>query len=266
MDDPRQQDLPWTLRAPAPSEWAIDAYVAGEASPEQIARIEQHLAAHPEFQAVLDGRRAGFDALPMANPQAMRARILQAAEARPAAVTAPPRRDWLRWLFGGGALAAAAAAVFLMVRPTEPVSGVPDRVVAKSTSVAMTVFRARDGKVEALVNGDRVQTGDQLRFKPDLSKVDAEGKGHVLVLGVPAQGAPFGYAPAGATRSIPAAALDAEGLFTGSAQLDAAVGVEWAHLIWCPAPFEARALTVTTPERITPPEGCRTTAFKLDKR
>lgn len=260
-------DDPWQLRdSDAPSEWAIDTYVAGEASDTVRAQIEGYLAAHPEFEAVLAARRGGFDALPMANPQAMRARILQATEARPAVASPRPKRRWSVWLFGVGATAAAAAAIVLSVRPGDVDVPPTDRVIAKSSSVALSVFRARGEAVDDLISGDTVTAGDTLRFKPDLSKVDAERTGHVLVLGVPATGEAFGYAPAGATRSIPATQLDAEGLFPGAAQLDASTGVEWAHLVWCPQPFEATTIDASAPERVKVAETCRAAAFKLDKR
>lgn len=258
---------PWQLRDPdAPSELAIDAYVAGDATREQAALIERHLASNPDFQAILDARRAGFGALPMANPQAMRARILQATEARAPAVVARPQRRWSAWLFGIGALGAAAAVVVFSLRPAGPTTEPDDRILTKSSPIALAVFRSRGGEVVDLVNGDPVMAGDQLRFKPDLAKVDAARAGHVMVLGVPTQGEAFGYAPAGATGSIPAAQLDAEGLFPGSAQLDASAGIEWAHLIWCPTAFEAATVTIAAPDRVEVAEACRTTAFKLDKR
>ena len=258
-------DEPWTLRDPnAPSEWAIDAVVAGEASAAQIAQLERHLAAHPEFQAVLDARRAGFESLPMANPQAMRARILQASEAQTVAAPAPaPRRRWAAWTMGLGALAAAAAAIVLGVRSPEPAT-IDDTVITKGDAVGVAVFRERAGVVDALISGAEVTAGDRLRFKAELA--DAQRGGHVLVVGVPTTGAPFGYAPAGATRSIPAARLEADGSFPGSARLDASVGAEWAHLVWCPAAFAMQSVGVDGPGRVTVEPGCVATAFALIKR
>ena len=81
-------NAPWHLRDPdAPSELTLDAFVAGEATPDEAARVEAWAAADPAHQAALDARRAGFAALPSARPQAMQARIAQALDARPVAAT-----------------------------------------------------------------------------------------------------------------------------------------------------------------------------------
>jgi hypothetical protein len=234
----------------------------GAASPEDAIRVKTYAAAHPEFAALLDARREGFAALPMANPQAMRARILQAAgEIQTAAAPTPPkptRAPWWRFAWGIG-LAATAAAVFVLVRPPAPGG---DRIMAKGQSVVLDVFRgSAAGGSEPLISGATVAPGEVLRFRARGAEA-----GHALVIGVPEAGEAFAFAPVGATASMPWAKLDAKGLFPDAARLDDSRGVEWAHLVWCPAPFTLHAVTIEAPGRLAVPTGCRQTAFELIKR
>lgn len=245
-----------------PSEWAIETYLDGAASPEDAVGIETYAAAHPEFAALLDARREGFAALPMANPQAMRARLLQAADQmQTAAAPTPPkptRAPWWRLTWGIG-LAATAAAVFLLVRPPAPDG---DRIIAKGQAIHLDVFRgSAAGGSEPLISGATVAPGEVLRFRARGAET-----GHALVIGVPEKGETFAFAPVGATGSMPWADLDVQGLFPHAARLDDSRGVEWAHLVWCPTPFTLDAVTIEAPDRMAVPTDCRHTAFELIKR
>lgn len=254
---------PWTIRDPdQPSEWAIETYLDGAAAPADAARIEAYAAAHPEFGALLDARREGFAALPMANPQAMRARIRQAADQQQAAdapAPAKPRRaPWWRFAWGIG-LAATAAVIFMVVRPSAPDG---DTVITKGQTLVLDVFRgSAAGGSEPLISGAIVAPGEVLRFRARGAEA-----GHALVIGVPEKGETFAFAPVGATGSMPWAKLDAKGLFPGAARLDDSRGAEWAHLVWCPAPFTLDAVRIQTPDRVAVPDGCSQTAFELIKR
>lgn len=254
-------DDPWDLRDPqAPSERVIDAFVAGEATPEEAARVRAWCDGNPAAQAIVDARRAGFTALPMARAQVMRARVLLATEAP--AEPPRPRRPWLRLgLVGGlGALAAAAAFVSLDpgVPPPEPVE-----VVRAKGGLVLQVFRDRAGAEEVLP-GEPLAPGDRLRFRAG----GLPAGGYVMVIGAEADGDLYALAPAGARAALPVAALQAETpdgqTLPGAAELDDSRGEEWAHLVWCPAPF-GLADAGGGPQRLDLPRDCRTAAFGLRK-
>lgn len=257
--------------AEGPSELTLDAYVTGDADPEEAAAVEAWMAADPANAALVEARRAGFDAMPQARPQAMLARIrqgLDAAEVRSgseAAADAPPpaprRRPSLgQWLFGGLALAAAAAAVVFLARP-----GVedPGDVVLTKGALALEVFRARGDAVTALVSGDSAVADDRLRFVVDNLP---EGPGHVMVVGVEAGGQLFPYFPADGRSVAAHGTLRDDRSLPGSAVLDDSVGQERIWLVWCPQAFASKQLKPTNAGLATADAACRTAGFTLEKR
>lgn len=254
-------NAPWHLRDPeAPSELTLDAYVAGEATPDEAARVEAWAAQDAAHQAALDARRAGFAALPMARPQAMQARIAQALEAAPTAATP----WWRRWRLPVllPLVAATTAALVLALRGPLPTPLPDDPGLRAKGSLTLRVFRAHDGAVAELVSGDAVEAGDRLRFRPEGAPPDA----HLLVVGREADGALFAYAPLEG-RSLPLSGLDAEGALPDAAELDASKGREWVWLIACDRPFELGDLAPAEAEgRLRTPAGCHTAAFEIDKR
>lgn len=253
-------DAPWTLRAAdAPSEAALDAYAVGEASPEQRAAIEAWAARDPAHAAVVAERQRGFDSLPMANPQAMLARIALAVEAEGPA-EAPPRRVWARLRLPLGLLAvAAAAAVAWLLNPAPPAAPQPETVTAKG-GLTLRVVRRRGDAATELVSGDSVQAGDRLRFVVG----GGPAGGQLLVAGAETDGTLFAYVPASG-RSVPASQLDAEGALPGAAVLDASSGREHAFLVWCEGPITVAELGRADHDRLVAPPGCRTAAFVLHK-
>ncbi|HTJ43926.1 MAG TPA: hypothetical protein VL463_17595 [Kofleriaceae bacterium] len=114
-----------------PVSWPrLERFAAGERS----AEIEAHLAACDACRACLDELRADVVALPP----------LPAASPE----RAPSR--FVRWLFGGGALALAAAAIiFLIIRRGTPADEVPGaRVAIKGAGeVVLSIVRDRDGAI-----------------------------------------------------------------------------------------------------------------------
>jgi hypothetical protein len=257
---------PWEdLRpADAPSELALDAYAADEATEAQRVAVEAWVAADPAHQATLDMRRRGFDALP-AQPQAMQARIELALEPdnAPRHARKPPLFMRLMAWLPVSALAAVAASAFLFVLwpspPPSPVGPGSETVLAKG-GVRLRVFVERDGQVTEALSGSIFRGGDRLRFL-------AEGgpeEGHLMVVGAESDGTLFAYAPAAGRASINASDRDAEGALPGAARLDTSAGREDAWLVWCDAPFRLDQLTAAQ-AGLTTPEGCRVDAFELVK-
>jgi hypothetical protein len=117
-----------------PVSWPrLERFAAGGLDGAAAAEIEAHLAACAACRACLDELRADVVALPPLPP----------------AVAAAPA-PWVRWLFGGGALALAAAAiVLLLVRSPSSSGGVPGpRVAVKGAGeVVLSVVRDRDGAI-----------------------------------------------------------------------------------------------------------------------
>ncbi|MCA9539349.1 MAG: hypothetical protein KC620_10710 [Myxococcales bacterium] len=251
-----------------PSELVIDAYVTGEATPDEIAAVETWMAADAENRGVIEARRQGFAAFAEARPQVMLARIRQglaAAEAEEAAAARPTRpaarkrgrSNWLLALMGALA-AAAAAAWFFVLRPPEAPQ---DTVLAKGT-VALRVFRARGDEVVEVNSGEQVRSGDRLRFRPEGLP---DGPGYLLVVGVEGTGELFAYAPADGQAVATSGALTDDGALPGSAVLDGSTGRERAVLVWCPTPF-ALANLAGGAHSLQTPAGCRQAGVALEKR
>ena len=257
----------------APSELALDAYVHGEAEPDEIAAVEAWMAADPAHAAIVEGRKAGFDALPEANPQAMLARIrlgleaeaveARAAEAGAARAATAPRFGFMQWLVGGLALAGAAAAILLFaMRPADTGIAPPDDTVLTKGTLKLQVFRARGSDVKALLPGDDATAGDRLRFKAENVP---EGPGQIMVVGVEASGAVFPYYPAEGRSVAAHGTIKADGTLPGSAVLDASVGAEHVWLVWCPLAF---ALDDLAPgdEGLSTGDGCKVDGLRLEKK
>lgn len=268
---------PWELSRPEgmPSELAIDAFAAGEADAAERSAIETWRAKDPEFSATVDARIAGYAALPMANPQAMFARIQQqldandASEAKAAAAHRPPSRRprWLSWLkIGGPMLLGAAAALTLYIQQPEPARSSAQRpagspVTAKG-SLQLKVVRQRGETIQSVMSGDVFQSGDRVRFAPDR----AVAPGFMLVVGVESNGSMYSLASGPGGAALPTSTLDDDGFLPNSALLDDSKGGEWAHLVWCAHGFALTDLQRPSVGRLRGPTGCRVADFKVEKR
>ena len=245
----------------APSELALDAYVAGDADPDARAAVEAWMARDPANAAVIEARRSGFAAFAEARPDAMLARIRQGLDAADdrAAPAERPRFAWPRWLtIGGGLLAVASAALIWVNRPVGPDTN-PDTVLIKG-GLTLDVFRARGEAVEQLGVGDTARAGDRLRFRP--GKVPPGG--HLLVAGVEADGDLFAYHPADGRAAPADSAREADGALPGAAVLDDSTGREHIWLVWCPEPFALDALR-RDGDRLATPADCQTAGQPLVK-
>lgn len=248
----------------APSERAVDAYVAGDAEPDERAAVEGWMALDPANAAIVEARRSGFAAFPEARPDAMLARIRQGLDAaevaeREAAAPPPQRLRWPRWLAAGAGLIAAAAAALIWVdRP--PVDDGVDAVQVKG-SLALRVFRARGDAVVELGAGDAARAHDRLRFRPE----GVPPGGHLLVAGVEADGDVFAYFPPDGRAVAAETARGDDGALPGAAVLDDSEGREHIWLVWCPAPFTVDRLRHAGERLVTPAAACQTAGLPLVK-
>jgi len=262
--DPRMTD-------DAPSELTLDAYVHGEADPDEVAAVEAWMAADPSHAAIVETRRGGFDALPEANPRAMLARIRQGvavaeAEAAPqpaASEPARPRFSFVQWLVGGLALAGAAAAVLVVAMRPDPGGLVPpDDIVTAKGDIKLQVFRARGEAVTRLLPRDDASAGDRLRFKAENVPL---GPGQLMVVGVEAGGSVFPYFPADG-RSVSAhGTVKADGALPGSAVLDDSTGDERVWLVWCPRSFGLDDLKPTN-DGLKTRGACKVDGLPIEKK
>ncbi|MCA9565531.1 MAG: hypothetical protein KC561_18665, partial [Myxococcales bacterium] len=100
----------------------LDRYVAGELSPQEVARVEENLLTNADcrqyVEEIREEHRLLMERLP---PQHLVARVLQAAEAEERKAAPVRRNRRFQWVWGGLGLAAAAALmIFLLVRPETP--------------------------------------------------------------------------------------------------------------------------------------------------
>ena len=274
---------PWKLRDPeAPSELLLDAVVAGCASPAEAARVRAWCDAHPEAEAALAARRQGFGGLPT-NPDRLRAAVARRLEAQPRggwrarlASWAARLPSWVDWrVLAPTLLVAAAVAVFVARRDPPPPGvrgavevpgavdpGAPDGPTVRAKGgLALRVFREREGAVDEVLPGDPVRGGDRLRFRPE-----TPAPGFVLVVGVESDGTLFNYLPGAGDAALPVEAGPAADALPGAAQVDASVGREWVHLIFCPASFALADVRVVAPDHVDGPAGCRSTGQPVEKR
>ncbi len=233
--------FPWDdLRADdAPSELALDAYVAGEAEPEQSARVEAWAAASPANQAVLAARREASGPHP-----ATRAKLLRALQ--------PEEPWWKAWRWVFAPLAVAMSALFFVHTRPPPAGG----LYAKGGGLQLSVFR--EGQREPLGRAAPLQAGERLRFR-----TPGPSAGYFRVVGVEASGALFPYAPFG-PEALPASARDSFGAFPDSAVLDDSKGPERIVLVWCPTNFSMEQLGWNGALQV--PEGCLRDSLEVLKR
>src|SRR5262245_51346713 len=109
------------------SEEILSAYLDGELSPDERARVERRLERDPRArEQVEDFRRLSqlFAGLPRTElPASFASEVLQLAERRmliPDGAAGPARQRASRWLLGAVASMAAAAALLLIVQAIAP--------------------------------------------------------------------------------------------------------------------------------------------------
>jgi hypothetical protein len=156
----------------------------------------------------------------------------------------PRPRVWWRWIVSGGALAAVAAIVLIVMARREPT---PDDIEIKGGEIGLIVH-APDRR---LATGDTVRAGDRLRFE-----IAAGRSGYVAVFGVDGTGATTMYFPKQGTA---AAAFDPKDpILPGAIELDATPGDETFYAAFSTEPFAILNGQL--------PPGVRSTRVVLHKR
>jgi len=142
-----------------------------------------------------------------------------------------PAASWWRWIFAGGALAAAAAALLVFVGRRGPQDPNAAAIGIKGDSITLVVHAANDAGSRMLTSGDSITPGTRIRFE-----VGAPKRGYVTVIGFDARGATTVYYPFGGAQ---AAVYDPAtgGLLPGAIAVDATPGAEKYFAVFSEQPF-----------------------------
>lgn len=169
-----------------------------------------------------------------------------------------PRASWWRWIFAGGALAAAAAAVLVFVgRDPE---GTTDDIGIKGDSITLVVHAAGDTGTRKLASGDTIVPGTRIRFE-----VAAPKRGYITVIGFDASGATTVYYPYGGAQ---AAIYDPQtgGLLPGAIAVDATPGAEKYFAVFSEQPFSIESVAGGVQGKGAFPQGISHAEVVLEKR
>jgi hypothetical protein len=161
---------------------------------------------------------------------------LRAIDQRVARAARPARRfaSW-QWAVSGGALAALAATVALVIFMRRPPPRPEDDLRFKGDGVALVVHAASAAGSRRLATGDTVRPGDRVRFE-----VSVPRHGYVAVVGIDGTGAHTVYYPPGA---LPGSREPAEidprsaGVLPGAFELDDTPGDERFYAVYAERPF-----------------------------
>jgi hypothetical protein len=164
-----------------PSTHELRRFLCGELTPERRATIESTAAFKPRLVALAAELRADEGVVQLEVPLQ---RFLDEHERR--AMSAPglfARLTSMRWTMGAGALAATAAAVFLLVRPVE--DGMRLKGDARMGFLVREQVGARFG-----TDGERLARGTQIQF----AVRDDDARAAMVVVGIDGRGAVTVYA------------------------------------------------------------------------
>lgn len=228
--------------------------------------LERHLAGDlPEarFAQATDGDRARVGELRAESEAYLRSvdvdmevRRIQQRVAR----AAPEKRAWWRWLVPAGALAAAAAAVFVFVRRgSDNPRQIDDDMQVKGDDVTLVVHLATQDGSRRLASGDAVAAGDRIRFE-----INAGHAGYVAVIGIDGSGAPTIYYPNEGTA--PAPFDPGSRLLPGAIELDATPGDERFYAIYSAKRFAFDAIVPALASNGAMPVGVSKAEVVLNKR
>jgi len=248
------------------SDLKLDRWLSAELTPPEQRSAEAHLMACDSCRsrrAELLEARSGFPR--EAPPFAALGRFEQGAS-RPAASTArrPSRRlaPVVRWLAGGGALAAAAALAFAIGEPwraSQSSAGAGTRTKGGLASLGWVVRRG-----ERVFTGrpdQPLRAGDAVRFT-----ISAREPVFVAILGLDARGTSVVYYPDGEQLSKVEAGRDQ--LLPAAIELDARPDEEQVYGIFCSSPVpvapvrEAIERSASVPAL---PEGCSSERVSLPR-
>ena len=209
------------------AELALRRYRAGELSAEKCAETDRHLATcascRSKLRVLVEEQRAFQHDIPFE-------RFAGGVERAQRVPRARPRNLWAAGL--GGALAAAAVAVFL-VRTTPPThngikGGSVEATVRVASAAASSQRAVPPGSQEVLERGDRVRFGYRTADPRYLAAVSVDERGEVTLL-YPEKGPALSVAPTEKTIFLPDS-LE----FTGA-------GRERVYLFLARTPFDSEA-------------------------
>jgi hypothetical protein len=246
--------------AGCPSEMLLDRFHWGELGSEESGAIGAHLEQCSVCRQRMALRQQGFEAFGELDPVALRVRIQGAVTGERGGSA---RRSWLpgwvAWL-AGSAAAAVLAVLVVIAAPWKDEPGAGNGVRAKG-SVKLSVFRERAGKVEEAISGDTFLAGDRLRFRVDLPE-----DGEIMVVGVEQSGAVYPCYPLDGSRASRASRAGTGLELAGAIRLDASLGNERIHLVWCPERFSIGDIEAgDSPGKLALPAGCLGTTFGMRK-
>lgn len=275
MQEPEPHKTP---RGPdCPSDWTLDRLSWGELSDREAAKVERHFTSCDACRGRLEARAETAGELETDRALA-HIRLEFMRQPPPAEVTralgefarpgeAREKRAW--WQTGTGrfglALAGASAlAGLLLIVLTglpEPPAGERDTVVAKG-GLSLQVHLERGGEAGPLAAEEVVHPGDRLKFQ-----VDVPRPGHLMVLGIEADGRAYPCHPADGTDRSREVDAGKTQVLPGAIRLDDSLGEEWLHLVHCPHAFTLSQVTPgVAPGSLGVPAGCAVRSMSLKKR
>ena len=222
------------------SDFTLDRWLAGELSGPEAAVVEGHAAGCARCGRRADEIRGERDAFGRDAPPLVRRRAARA----PA-----------RWLWGSGALAAAAAGILLFAHAHD------DGTRTKGARSAIGFYVNHAGSVRLGLAGERVEPADALRFV-----VTAREPRYVAVLSVDGARHVSVYYPGGTVASL--AVSGAAVPLPASTVLDETLGDETIYGVFCPQPFDLEPLRKALEaslERAPSLEGCEVDSLHLRK-
>jgi hypothetical protein len=279
-------DHPLPQAENCPSDLWLDRFRVGELTKTERARYEDHLNDCAACGQRLALRRAGFDAFPEVNEHALLSRLearleteafnkAHATQGLPNEIQRATKKDRGTWvdrlsalLFPqGGMQVLPRVAVlglvlgvgFVWGRKSAETSEPPYDSVRSKGNISLRVFRKRGDVVEEMMSGETFTPGDKLRFKITLPE-----RGELFVVGVETTGTLYGAYPSEGRRSV---AMDAasDRLLDDALELNDSTGNEWLHAVYCPKRFDISDLHAVGPDKLSAPEGCAISTFKMIK-
>ncbi|TPV96851.1 MAG: DUF4384 domain-containing protein [Myxococcales bacterium FL481] len=215
---------------------ALEAYVADELDPTAKKRAAQHLAGCELCSNRLAEVASATGAFA----------IEPADRVRQAAVTVSPLRRRRRWAaVGGGVFATAATIAVLVVASTDaPTSVGPTAPVTRDGAHGVRTKGGRLGLSVLIHDGRDIHVatsrglfsaGDRLRFR-----VHPREPGHLMVVGIDAQGTLYPCHPQPGDLAMPVTASSTEMLLDSAVVLDGVAERENILALLCPDPFTYR--------------------------
>lgn len=204
---------------PSVSTHELRRFLAGELSPERRALIESDPSLQPRLAALAAEQRAEDAAFRLEVPLP---RFLADHEERTKAPGLFARLASMRLTMGAGALAAAACAVFLLVRPIDD----EDPIRAKGGRVGFLVRESEGARFG--VDGEQLPRGAQIQF----AVRDDVDHAAMVVVGVDGRGVVTVYAAERVDERVKGPSPEKTRLLPESIVLDDATGAERFFVVY----------------------------------